>query len=385
MIKVALVFGTRPEAIKLAPVYLELKKRKTVFQPLLWLTGQHRQMLDQVMRVFDLHADRDFDLMKPGQTLTSLTHAVLEATTSAFAEERPDCILVQGDTTTVFAASLAAYYAKIHVGHVEAGLRTPTKYSPFPEEMNRRLTTRLADLHFPPTQLARENLLREGVSEDCIWVTGNTVIDALAIVSERVRRERPPLPAGLPPRIIDGDGRMVLITGHRRESFGEGFETICQAIAVLGRRYPDCEFVYPVHLNPNVQEPVHRLLSHYPNIHLIKPVEYEPFVWLMNRSHLLLTDSGGIQEEAPHLGKPVLVMRETTERPEGLDAGTAKLVGVNLDQIVNETARLLDDPAAYQAMSQAANPFGDGKSAQRIADILERQFRPGSRLHDPEC
>ena len=327
MKKVVLIFGTRPEAIKLAPVYRELARRTGEFEPRIWATAQHRQMLDQVMETFDLKADRDFDLMRPGQTLTGITAAVLEATSKALAEERPDCLIAQGDTTTVFAAALAAFYHKIPVAHVEAGLRTPHKYSPYPEEMNRRLATRLTDFHFAPTERSRQNLLREAVPDHQIWVTGNTVIDALDIVVDKVRTARPALPEGYPLEALEAGRRMILITGHRRENFGGGFESLCRAIAELARRYPDCDFVYPVHLNPNVREPVFRLLAGQRNIHLIEPLEYRQFIWSMDRCYFLLSDSGGVQEEAPRVGKPVLVMRETTERPEAIEAGTSKLVG----------------------------------------------------------
>jgi UDP-N-acetylglucosamine 2-epimerase (non-hydrolysing) len=355
----------------MAPVYLQLKSRSEQFNPLIWATAQHRQMLDQVFSTFSLTADRDFNLMQPGQSLTDVTSAVLCALDAAFKEERPDAILVQGDTTTVFASSLAAFYHQIPVGHVEAGLRTNDKFAPFPEEINRRLATRLADYHFPPTPTARDNLLKESVPESSIWVTGNTVIDALAIVAENVRASRPPLPEGFPLQRIEDGRRMILITGHRRENFGEGFESICRAIAQLADRYPDWELVYPVHLNPNVQEPVFRLLQGRDNVHLIDPLDYKPFIWAMDRCYFMLSDSGGVQEEAPHLGKPVLVMRDTTERPEALEAGTSILVGVDCDTIVREASRLMDDDAAYSAMSTASNPFGDGRASERIADALE--------------
>jgi UDP-N-acetylglucosamine 2-epimerase (non-hydrolysing) len=372
--KVALIFGTRPEAIKLAPVYMELRRRTQRFQPLIWATGQHRQMLDQALRVFDLRADRDFDLMRDGQTTTQVTCAVLEKLGAAFAGERPDAVLVQGDTTSAFAAALAAFYEKIPVGHVEAGLRTPSKYAPYPEEMNRRLATRLTDYHFAPTAWAQRNLLAEGIDAQRVWVTGNTGVDALALVRERVRRRAPAMPPGCPADRLREGARMVLITGHRRESFGPGFESIGRAIAELARRYADSLFVYPVHLNPNVREPVHRLLKDRSNVYLFEPAEYDAFVWLMERAHFILTDSGGIQEEAPYLGKPVLVMRETTERPEAIEAGTARLVGTDYDKIVGEASRLMDDAAAYAAMSGARNPFGDGHAAERIADALEKSL-----------
>ncbi|KPK77761.1 MAG: UDP-N-acetylglucosamine 2-epimerase [Phycisphaerae bacterium SM23_30] len=372
---IALIFGTRPEAIKLAPVFLELVRRPDEFEPLLWLTAQHRQMLDQVMTAFDLRANRDFNLMRPGQSITDVTAEVVKALEEAFAQEKPDVVLVQGDTTTVFTAALASFYAKIPVGHVEAGLRTLTKYSPFPEEMNRRLTSRLADFHFAPTAWAKSNLLAENVSEDQIWVTGNTVIDALDIIVDQVRQNPPVLDEGFPSEIITSGRRVVLITGHRRENFGAGFESICQAIVELADRYPEAEFVYPVHLNPNVRKPVFKLLKGYSNIRLIEPLGYKPFVWLMDRCYFLLSDSGGIQEEAPHLGKPVLVMRETTERPEALEAGTAKLVGVDRPTIVREASRLMDDAGEYAKMSRAQNPFGDGRAALRIVDVLAEQLK----------
>lgn len=367
---VSLIFGTRPETIKLAPVYLELARRKDDFHPLIWLTGQHRQMLDQVMDTFQLRADRDFAIMTPGQSLTLVTTAVVTELEKTFSSERPDLVIVQGDTTSAFATALAAFYAKIPVGHVEAGLRTDNKYSPFPEEINRRLVTRLTDLHFAPTERAKTNLLAEGVPEKQIAVTGNTVIDALDIVVKQVRLTRPPLPAEFPLSALDAGKRLVLITGHRRENFGEGFESLCRAIAELARRYANCEFVYPVHLNPNVREPVFRILGKTSNINLIEPLDYKSFVWAMDNCFLLLSDSGGIQEEAPHLGKPVLVMRDTTERPEAIEAGTAKLVGTDFDAIVSEASRLLDDPDAYDRMSRAHNPFGDGQAAGRIAEAL---------------
>ena len=372
--KIAFVFGTRPEAIKLAPVLLEMQRRPDRFESRIWLTAQHRQMLDQVMSTFNLKADRDFNIMRDDQSLTGVTGAVLEALEKAFAEERPDGIIVQGDTTTVFAAALAAYYAQIPVGHVEAGLRTDNKYSPFPEEMNRRLTTRLTDFHFAPTESARRNLLAEGIDPKRIWVTGNTVIDALDIIVKRVRARRPAMPADFPRGILEGAERMVLITGHRRENFGAGFESICRAIAELARRYPDTQFVYPVHLNPQVRKPVFTLLCGYANISLMEPLDYEQFVWAMERCYFLLSDSGGVQEEAPHLGKPVLVMRAVTERPEALAAGLAKLVGVDYETIVGEACRLMEDSAAYAAMSRAQNPFGDGRASLRIADVLAEKL-----------
>lgn len=375
--KVVLIFGTRPEAIKLAPLYIELQKHLDAFVPEMWVTAQHRQMLDQVLKTFELTPQRDFNLMKPGQTLSGITTGVLETLEAMFKEDRPDMILIQGDTTTVFAAALAAFYHRIPVGHVEAGLRTWDRFAPYPEEINRQLATRLSDLHFAPTERSRENLLREQVPAERIIVTGNTVIDALAIVAAKVRRERPALPADFPlARLADGR-RMVLITGHRRENFGAGFESLCQAIATLARRHPAVEWVYPVHLNPNVREPVFRILKGLDNVHLIEPLTYEPFVWAMDRCHFLLSDSGGVQEEAPYLGKPVLVMRETTERPEAIEAGTSRLVGTDFDKITGEAARLLEDAAAWTAMSQASNPFGDGHACERIIEAMRSFLKAG--------
>jgi len=371
--KVITIFGTRPEAIKLAPVVAELKRRGDQFDAQAWVTAQHRQMLDQVIDTFEIVPDRDFDLMVPGQSLTQITTAVLTALDKVFAKERPDCILVQGDTTTAFAAALAAFYARVKVGHIEAGLRTYNKFAPYPEEINRQLATRLSDYHFAPTEVSKANLVKEGVDSASVIVTGNTVIDALLTVAEQVRRERPSTPEDLNLERL-GSKRLILITGHRRESFGEGFEQICQAIAELARRYPDVEIVYPVHLNPNVREPVFRILAGLNNVQLIEPVSYKPFVWLMDRATILLTDSGGIQEEAPSLGKPVLVMRDVTERPEGVDAGTSILVGANVGRIVEHVTMLLDNKDKYEAMSRLRNPYGDGNASQRIADTLHERL-----------
>jgi len=382
--RAAVIFGTRPEGIKLAPVIEELRKRPAHFKPLVWVTAQHREMLDQVLDVFSIRPDRDFDLMRPGQSLTGLTVAVLEALSKAFEEERPDLILVQGDTTTTFAASLAAYYARAPVAHVEAGLRTYDKFAPYPEEVNRRLTTHLADIHFAPTERARQNLLAEGIPAQRVLTTGNTVIDALLSVVKRVRQSPPPLPADLLPAALKAP-RMILITGHRRESFGRGFEQICRAIAELARLYPEAAFVYPVHMNPNVREPVFRILSGNPNVHLIEPLGYLEFVRLMDRATLLLTDSGGVQEEAPSLGKPVLVMREVTERPEGVEAGTSRLVGVEAQRIVAGVRELLEDQSLYRRMSAAPNPYGDGRAAQRIAEALESRFCAPAKASRPEA
>lgn len=368
--KVLIVFGTRPEAIKMAPVVKALAA-DPAFDAKVCVTAQHRQMLDQVLDIFAVRPDFDLNLMQPGQDLSDITSNVLLGMRAVYAQWTPDMILVHGDTTTTLAASLSAYYAKIQVGHVEAGLRTFNKYSPWPEEMNRRLTGAIADTHFAPTEKARANLLREGTAPERIHVTGNTVIDALLGVVDRVRADE-----ALRNRFegqfdfLDPAKRMILVTGHRRENFGAGFENICQALAEIARR-GDVQIVYPVHLNPNVQEPVRRILSKAPGVILLEPQDYLPFVYLMDRSALIITDSGGIQEEAPSLGKPVLVMRDTTERPEAVDAGAVKLVGTDRIAIVREARRLLDDSAAYEAMACVHNPYGDGKAAARIRDILK--------------
>jgi len=370
MKKISFIFGTRPEAIKLCPLVLELKKHRE-FEPHVCVTGQHRQMLDQVLEVFEVAPDVDLNLMQPDQTLAGLTARVITAIDQYLAEYKPDMVIVQGDTTTSFCAALAAFYRRIPVGHVEAGLRTWNKFSPFPEEINRTITSRIADLHFAPTQWAKENLLKEGVPEDRIFVTGNTVIDALHIAIEKVRKNPPAIPS-LPKELLNGDSQkpVVLITGHRRENFGAGFESICQAISELSKRFPDVAFVYPVHLNPNVRKPVFDILSGRDNVYLIEPLSYLPFVALMNRSRLVLTDSGGVQEEAPGLGKPVLVMRDTTERPEAVTAGTVKLVGTDRRMIVDEVSTLLTDEKSYTAMANAVNPYGDGNACQRIVATL---------------
>jgi UDP-N-acetylglucosamine 2-epimerase (non-hydrolysing) len=375
--KITTIFGTRPEAIKLAPVVLALR-RTPGLECRVCVTGQHREMLDQVLQVFSIVPDIDLRLMEPNQSLGRLTGRAIEAIDRHLAAERPDLVLVQGDTTTVFCAALAAFYQRIPVGHVEAGLRTGNLEAPWPEEANRVLTSRLASLHFAPTMESRANLLREGVPCRDIYVTGNTVIDALLLTLEQVRRQ-PPAIAELPPQLRPGTfetgPRMVLITGHRRENFGGGFESICQAIAASARAFPDVHFVYPVHLNPNVREPVGRILGSgagkpLGNVHLIAPQSYLPFVGLMARSALILTDSGGVQEEAPSLGKPVLVMRETTERPEAVAAGTVRLVGTDRDTIVAGIRELLTDQQAYAAMARAHNPYGDGHATRRILDVL---------------
>lgn len=368
--KTLCVFGTRPEAIKMAPLVKALAKDDR-FDSRVCVTGQHREMLDQVLQLFAIEPEHDLSIMKPGQDLTDVTCAILQGLKEVLSVEKPDIVLVHGDTATTLAASLAAYYQQIPVGHVEAGLRTGNLYSPWPEEANRKLTGALANIHFAPTNTSRDNLLREAVADQSVHVTGNTVIDALLDVVAKLDGEQA-LNESLAEQFpfIREDARMVLITGHRRESFGGGFERICEAIALLADRYPDVDLVYPVHLNPNVREPVHRLLSSRSNVHLIEPRDYLPFVYLMNRATIILTDSGGIQEEAPSLGKPVLVMRDTTERPEAVDAGTVKLVGTDVELIVRETTRLLDDEAAYKAMSFAHNPYGDGQACKRILEAL---------------
>ena len=369
--KILSVFGTRPEAIKMAPVVKALAG-DSFFDSKVCVTAQHRQMLDQVLEFFDIKSDFDLNLMKANQSLGDITSNVLNGMEDVFSQWRPDMVLVHGDTTTTLAAALSSYYAKILVGHVEAGLRTGDKYSPWPEEMNRHLTGALADIHFAPTENARGNLLHEGISADRIHVTGNTVIDALLTTVERIRSDEHlrQLVSGEFP-FLDFKKHMILVTGHRRENFGTGFESICHAIANLSQR-DDVQIVYPVHLNPNVQEPVHRILSGMPNVFLIKPQSYIFFVYLLYSCTLVLTDSGGLQEEAPSLGKPVLVMRDTTERPEALTAGTALLVGTDKNSILREVARLLDDKTAYQTMSEIHNPYGEGRAALRITQILKK-------------
>lgn len=382
--RISVIFGTRPEAIKLAPVILALRKENWC-ECRVCVTGQHRQMLDQVLAVFQITPDVDLNLMVPNQTLGGLTARAVEAVDGYLVAEKPDLVLVQGDTTTVLSAALAAFYHKIPIGHVEAGLRTGNMQSPWPEEANRVLTTRLASLHFAPTSLNRENLLREGVADASISVTGNTVIDALLLGLEKVRSAPVDVP-GLPAALMDPGCRnpVVLVTGHRRENFGDGMENICRALARLAAQFPDVHFVYPVHLNPKVREPVQRILGHgdhgasVSNVHLIEPLSYLSFIALMDRAKLILTDSGGVQEEAPSLGKPVLVMRDTTERPEAVHAGTVKLVGSSTEAIYTETAHLLTDPAAYQQMQPASNPYGDGTSAGQIIAACRRFLSIGS-------
>lgn len=382
MKKIMLVFGTRPEAIKMAPLVKEFQKYPESFQTLVCVTGQHREMLDQVLRIFDIVPDFDLDIMKHGQDLYDVTSRVLLGMRDVLTAARPDVVLVHGDTTTSTAAALAAFYQQIPVGHVEAGLRTHNVFSPWPEEMNRQITTRIASYHFAPTPLSRKNLLQEGIADELITVTGNTVIDALRWVVDNIRKDSSlnlelagQLKAiGYDVKRLASPRRLVLITGHRRENFGEGFLNICQAIKDLTVRYPEVDFVFPMHPNPNVRQPIREVfgekLSDQGNMFFIEPLEYLSFVYLMEKASLVLTDSGGIQEEAPGLGKPVLVMRDTTERPEALEAGTVKLVGTSRDTIVNELSRLLDDPASYEKMSKALNPYGDGKACGRIVERL---------------
>jgi len=378
------VFGTRPEAIKMAPLIGELRARPGLCLKVC-VTAQHREMLDQVLDLFAIRVDHDLRIMQPGQDLYDLTARLLQKLRTLFAAERPALVLVHGDTTTTMAVSLAAYYARVPVGHVEAGLRTGDKYQPFPEEINRRVTGVIADLHFAPTRRARQNLLREGVGEESIFVTGNTVIDALMAIRQRISEDTA-LAGEIAGRFswLAGFGRMVLVTGHRRENFGQGFKEICQALVDLARAYPTVALVYPVHLNPQVQEPVAAILrtADVTNIFLTGPQEYASFVYLLDRCTLVLTDSGGVQEEAPSLGKPVVVMRETTERPEAVEAGTACLAGNAREKIVAAVSRLLDDAAHYQAMSQPVNPYGDGRAAGRIAEIVEAYLASRVRAAD---
>ncbi|MBI2471667.1 MAG: UDP-N-acetylglucosamine 2-epimerase (non-hydrolyzing) [Planctomycetes bacterium] len=367
MFKVMSVFGTRPEAVKLAPVIKELQQHSEVLKSIVVVTAQHRQMLDSVLDVFSIKPDYDMNIMSANQGLTDITCKVLKNIEMIYEKEQPDLVLVQGDTTTVFSASLAAYYKRIPVGHVEAGLRSHNKYHPFPEEINRCLTGVMAHLHFAPTYDAKTNLLNEGISEDLISVTGNTVIDALLDVVVQDFKFSNDL-------LNNIKGRMILITAHRRESFGKPFINICKAIATLAKQYPDVIFVYPVHLNPNVRNTVYPMLGNVSNIILIEPLEYVPFVHLMKQAYLILTDSGGIQEEAPSLNKPVLILREVTERPEVVRAGGAKLVGTNPKTIIAETTRLLEDTKEYNRMADVPNPFGDGHAAQRIVNFINHKL-----------
>ena len=378
-----LVFGTRPEAIKMAPLVKEFQKHPDTFNTVVCVTGQHREMLDQVLSIFDIRPDFDLNIMKQGQDLYDVTARVLVGMRDVLTKVHPDVVLVHGDTTTSTAAALAAFYQQIPVGHVEAGLRTHNIRSPWPEEMNRQLTGRIATYHFAPTPLSRENLLKENVPDEHITVTGNTVIDALYWVVNKIKNDQLLneqlkdilKTAGYDTLRLRNGKRLVLITGHRRENFGEGFIHMCRAIQTLSRKYPDVDFVYPMHLNPNVRKPIHEVfgshLNNLGNMFFIEPLEYLSFVYLMEKSAIVLTDSGGIQQEAPGLGKPVLVMRDTTERPEALSAGTVKLVGTDYDKIVGEVSRLIEDPAAYDLMSLAVNPYGDGKACGRIVEKLK--------------
>ncbi|MBR5706069.1 MAG: UDP-N-acetylglucosamine 2-epimerase (non-hydrolyzing) [Bacteroidaceae bacterium] len=380
MKKIILVFGTRPEAIKMAPLVKELEKHSDEFQSIVCVTGQHREMLDQVLRLFDIKPDYDLNIMKKGQTLYDITSRVLCEFGQVLQKEHPDLVLVHGDTTTSMAAALASFYEQIPVGHVEAGLRTGNIYSPWPEEMNRLITGRIAVLNFAPTEFGRNNLLKENVPDNRITVTGNTVIDALYYVVDRINSDKA-LRESLEKNILDQGydvcrlevkRRLVLITGHRRENFGDGFHNICKALDTLSNKYKDVDFVYPMHLNPNVRGPIHEMFDgRLPeNLFFMEPLDYFDFVLLMERSDIVLTDSGGIQEEAPGLGKPVIVMRDTTERPEAVEAGTVKLVGTDYERITFEISKLLDDPEYYSSMSEAVNPYGDGKACPRIVKFI---------------
>ena len=380
MKKILLVFGTRPEAIKMAPLVKEFQKYPNKFKTIVCVTGQHREMLDQVLRIFEIVPDYDLNIMKQGQDLYDVTSRVLLGMRDVLKEVQPDIVLVHGDTTTSTAAALAAFYQQIPVGHVEAGLRTHNIYSPWPEEMNRQLTGRIATYHFAPTPLSKQNLLAENVKPEQIAVTGNTVIDTLYMVVDKIKSnkeldkelEEILLRSGYDVNRLSDGKKLVLITGHRRENFGDGFISMCKAIQTLTQKYPDVDFVYPMHLNPNVRKPIHEVfgedLSHLGNMFFIEPLEYLSFVYLMEKSTIVLTDSGGIQEEAPGLGKPVLVMRDTTERPEALEAGTVKLVGTDFNKIVNEVSALLENRECYERMSQAVNPYGDGKASRKVVE-----------------
>lgn len=386
VLKVLFVFGTRPEAIKMAPLVKEFQKYQDKFRTIVCVTGQHREMLDQVLRIFEIVPNYDLNIMKQGQDLYDVTSRVLLGMRDVLKEVQPNVVLVHGDTTTSTAAALAAFYQQISVGHVEAGLRTHNIYSPWPEEMNRQLTGRIATYHFAPTPLSKQNLLAENVKPEQIAVTGNTVIDALYMVVDKIKSnkeldkelEEILLRSGYDVNRLSDGKKLVLITGHRRENFGDGFISMCKAIQTLTQKYPDVDFVYPMHLNPNVRKPIHEVfgedLSHLGNMFFIEPLEYLSFVYLMEKSTIVLTDSGGIQEEAPGLGKPVLVMRDTTERPEALEAGTVKLVGTDFDKIVNEVSALLENRECYERMSKAVNPYGDGKACERIVKTFRENF-----------
>jgi UDP-N-acetylglucosamine 2-epimerase (non-hydrolysing) len=388
--RVMLVFGTRPEAIKVAPLVKEFQKQTDRFETIVCVTGQHREMLDQVLHLFEIKPDYDLNIMKQGQDLYDVTARVITGLRDVYKEAQPDVVFVHGDTTTSMAAALAAFYQQIPVAHIEAGLRTHNIYSPWPEEMNRQITSRISVYNLAPTALSKENLLKEGVDESTITITGNTVIDALFLVLDKIKSDKSLqseikatlINSGLPGEMVEdftsplpNKRKLVLITGHRRENFGDGFINMCNAIKTLTEKYPEVDFVYPMHLNPNVRKPIKEIFgeSVINNIHFIEPLEYLPFVYLMNQSTLVLTDSGGIQEEAPGLGKPVLVMRDTTERPEAVEAGTVKLVGTNYDLIVSETSRLLDDEEYYNTMSQANNPYGDGQACERIIEFINKR------------
>ncbi len=379
MQKVLIVFGTRPEAIKMAPLVKEFQKHSDTFEAKVCVTAQHREMLDQVLDLFDITPDYDLDIMKPGQDLYDVTSNVLLGMKDVLTDFKPDVVFVHGDTSTTFAASLAAFYQQIKVAHIEAGLRTGDIYSPWPEEANRQLTTQITAYHFAPTQTSKENLLKENVKDSSISVTGNTVIDALFLALDKIKSNKQ-----LETEIITtienlitnskftiNNSKFILVTGHRRENHGQGFINICQALKTLAENNQDMHIVYPVHLNPNVQKPVKELLSDVANIYLIEPLQYEQFIYMMDRSYFIITDSGGVQEEAPSLGKPVLVMRDTTERPEALHAGTVKLVGTDIQLIINEAQKLLDNPQAYDEMSKASNPYGDGLACQKIISFFE--------------
>ena len=369
--KILSILCTRPSAIKMAPIVNVLKNHNQ-FEGIVCVTGQHREMLDQVLRLFEIKPQYDLNIMKSNQDLYSITADVLLGLNKILQIEKPDCVMVQGDTTSMMTAALAAFYQKIPVAHVEAGLRTNDIYSPFPEEMNRVMTSRIAQWHFAPTQRAKQNLILENINEKNIYVTGNTVIDALLWVRDKVNQKQNwsnEIGADIQNRVSKNQ-KMILITGHRRENFGKGFQDTCQAFKILAEKNPDCFFVYPVHLNPNVQKPVYEILSQLPNFFLIKPLEYAPFVYLMNKAHIIITDSGGIQEEAPSLGKPVLVTREITERPEGVDAGCVILTGTDTQKIIRETESLMHDKNRYAKMSRIRNPYGDGNCAQKMVDIL---------------
>lgn len=369
--KILICFGTRPEAIKLAPLVHEFLTRSN-FDVKVCITSQHRHMLDQVLNLFDIIPHIDLNLMTPGQTLEAITTAVIKAMAEVLEFEQPDCIIVQGDTTTTFAAAISAFYKRINVAHVEAGLRTYDRFSPFPEEMNRQMTSCLTRWHFPPTHRAQEALIKEGHHADSIFTVGNTVIDSLLSILEKLRAEDYNHQKKFD--MIRKNSKILLVTGHRRENFGDGFRNICRSISKIANNNPDLDIVYPVHLNPNVQEPVFKYLSNIHNVHLIEPQDYLSFVWLLDRCHIVLTDSGGVQEEAPSIGKPVLVLRETTERPEAVEAGVAKLVGTKTEDIVYHVQQLLDDQKSYNKMSQSQNPYGDGTSSRQIVDILENKL-----------